>query len=102
MTGRTHPSTAGTCTMADWSSRTGRLTRSRAARRCNAATQGSGAGSVPSARRRRAASHPDVSRSDNVTTPVSHSTTIHGSRGSSRARTREASRSTTIAGAAEP
>src|SRR5213078_1555366 len=50
--------------------------------------------------RRRAAIHPDASRSENTTTPTIHSATISGSAGSSAVRTRAASRNATTAGPA--
>ena len=100
ITGRSHPITAGTCTRADSRTRSGRVTRSRAAKRSSAIAQPGGAGCVPITARRRAAIHPDASRSENTTTPTIHSTTISGSAGSSAVRTRAASRNATTAGPA--
>src|SRR5205823_4620659 len=94
------PSTAGTRITADSRTRTGRVTRSRAASRLSASRQASGAGRVPSAPRRRADIQPQARRSDNTDTPASHRTTIHGSMGSSAVRVRVARRTAVTAAGA--
>src|SRR5438876_7098837 len=78
--------TAGTCTTADSSTRTGRVTRSRVARRATASRQASGTDDVPTLPSCRVTSHPDASRSDSATTPPNHTRTTHGRAGSRAAR----------------
>src|SRR5882762_690469 len=80
--------TAGTWTTADSSTRTGRLMRSRAARRATASRHASGTDDVPTLPSCRVTSHPDASRSDSATTPPNHTSTTHGSAGSRAARIR--------------
>src|SRR5256884_4372235 len=82
--------TAGTCTTADSKTRTGRLMRSRPARRATASRHASGTDDVPTLPSCRVTSHPDVRRSDSATTPANHTKTTHGSAGSRAVRIRAA------------
>ena len=80
--------TAGTWTIADSSSRTGRVTPRRITRRERASRQACGTGRVPTVLSLRVTSQPEASRIERIITPTSHATTIHGSAGSSSARMR--------------
>src|SRR5437016_8602927 len=93
--------TAGTCTTADCSTRTGRLMRSRAARRATASRHESGTDAVPTRPSCRVTSQPDASRSDSTTTPPNHTSTTHGNAGSRAARIREATGAAAVGAAGE-
>src|SRR5947207_8456150 len=88
--------TAGTCTTADSRTRTGRLMRSRAARRATASRHDSGTDDVPTLPSCRVTSQPDARRNDNTTTPPSQTRTTHGNAGSTAARIRPATGARTV------
>src|SRR2546425_13353571 len=91
--------TAGTCTTADSRTRTGRLMRSCTASRATASRHDSGTDDVPTLPSRRVTSQPDARRSDNTTTPPSHTKTTHGNAGSIVAWIRPANGATTVGAA---